>query len=83
MNIPSHGEFKLLLLKLKTYHYPIRCSEQWQKKLKQNARKRAKIIAAEGEMQASAKLGEAADIISNHPVALTAPNSSNDGRNCS
>jgi regulator of protease activity HflC (stomatin/prohibitin superfamily) len=32
--------------------------------------RRAKIVAAEGEMQAAAKLSEAADIISNHPVAL-------------
>lgn len=32
--------------------------------------KRAKIIAADGEFQAAIKLGEAADIISNHPVAL-------------
>lgn len=32
--------------------------------------KRAKIIAADGEFQASIKLGEAADIIASHPVAL-------------
>ena len=32
--------------------------------------RRAKIVAAEGEMQAAAKLGEAADLISKHPVAL-------------
>jgi len=32
--------------------------------------RRAKIVAAEGEFQASVKLGEAADIISRHPVAL-------------
>src|SRR6185437_12889894 len=32
--------------------------------------RRAKIVAAEGEFQASVKLGEAADIISAHPVAL-------------
>jgi regulator of protease activity HflC (stomatin/prohibitin superfamily) len=32
--------------------------------------KRAKIIAADGEFQAAIKLGEAADIISSHPVAL-------------
>ncbi len=32
--------------------------------------RRAKIVAAEGEMQAATKLGEAADIISAHPVAL-------------
>lgn len=32
--------------------------------------RRAKIVAAEGEMQAAQKLGEAADLISQHPVAL-------------
>lgn len=32
--------------------------------------RRAKIVAAQGEMQAAQKLGEAADIISAHPVAL-------------
>lgn len=32
--------------------------------------KRAKIIAADGEFQAAIKLGEAADIIASHPVAL-------------
>lgn len=32
--------------------------------------RRAKIVAAEGEMQAAAKLGEAADIMAKHPVAL-------------
>ncbi len=32
--------------------------------------RRAKIVAAEGEFQASERLGEAADIIAHHPVAL-------------
>ena len=32
--------------------------------------RRAKIVAAEGELQAAVKLGEAADIIAQHPVAL-------------
>lgn len=32
--------------------------------------RRAKIVAAEGEFQAAQKLGEAADVISKHPVAL-------------
>jgi regulator of protease activity HflC (stomatin/prohibitin superfamily) len=32
--------------------------------------RRAKIVAAQGEMQAATKLGEAADIITKHPVAL-------------
>jgi regulator of protease activity HflC (stomatin/prohibitin superfamily) len=32
--------------------------------------RRAKIVAAEGELQSAVKLGEAADIITQHPVAL-------------
>lgn len=32
--------------------------------------RRAKIVAAEGEMQAAVKLGEAADVMAKHPVAL-------------
>lgn len=32
--------------------------------------RRAKIVAAEGEFQAATKLGEAADVITKHPVAL-------------
>lgn len=32
--------------------------------------RRAKIVAAEGELQAAVKLGEAADLIAAHPVAL-------------
>jgi regulator of protease activity HflC (stomatin/prohibitin superfamily) len=32
--------------------------------------RRAKIVAAEGELQSAVKLGEAADIIAQHPVAL-------------
>lgn len=32
--------------------------------------RRAKIVAAEGEMQAAQKLGEAADVMAAHPVAL-------------
>jgi hypothetical protein len=32
--------------------------------------RRAKIVAAEGEYQAAVKLGETADIITAHPVAL-------------
>jgi regulator of protease activity HflC (stomatin/prohibitin superfamily) len=32
--------------------------------------RRAKIVAAQGEFQAAVKLGQAADIITKHPVAL-------------
>jgi len=34
------------------------------------SQRRAKIVAAEGEFQAAVKLGEAADIMAIHPVAL-------------
>jgi regulator of protease activity HflC (stomatin/prohibitin superfamily) len=43
--------------------------------------RRAKIVAAEGEYQASVKLGQAADIITQHPVAL-ASHAADDGGNC-
>jgi hypothetical protein len=36
----------------------------------QERERRAKIVAAEGEYQAAVKLGQAADIITEHPVAL-------------
>ena len=42
----------------------------WLPRLKQNRKKSAKIIAAEGEQLSAAKLGQAADIISKHPIAL-------------
>ncbi len=32
--------------------------------------RRAKIVAAEGELQAAAKLGEASDVMTKHPIAL-------------
>jgi regulator of protease activity HflC (stomatin/prohibitin superfamily) len=32
--------------------------------------RRAKVISAEGEFQASAKLSDAAEVISHHPIAL-------------
>src|ERR1700692_2346503 len=40
------------------------------KEAKAERERRAKIVAAEGEFQAAVKLGEAADIITQHPVAL-------------
>jgi hypothetical protein len=40
------------------------------KKAEAERERRAKIVAAEGEYQASVKLGQAADIITQHPVAL-------------
>src|SRR5467141_1900379 len=40
------------------------------KEAEAESERRAKIVAAEGEFQAAVKLGEAADIITEHPVAL-------------
>ncbi len=45
--------------------------------------RRAKIVAAEGEFQAAVKLGEAADIITAHPVALSASHAADNGGNFS
>jgi hypothetical protein len=43
------------------------------------AERRAKIVAAEGEYQAAVKLGQAADIITQHPTS--APHPADDGGN--
>jgi len=43
--------------------------------------RRAKIVAAEGEYQAAVKLGEAADIITQHPVALQPSHPADHGGN--
>src|ERR1700730_14213603 len=51
--------------RLKTLYCPRICSEA-----EAERERRAKIVAAEGEYQAAVKLGQAADIITQHPVAL-------------
>ena len=58
------------VVEIKDIELPENMQRAMAKQAEAEREKRAKIIAAEGELLASQKLGEAADIISNHPIAL-------------
>lgn len=57
-------------VELKDIQLPDSMQRAMAKEAEAEREKRAKIIAAEGEAQSAAKLGEAADIIAAHPIAL-------------
>ncbi len=57
-------------VELKDIQLPDTMQRAMSKQAEAEREKRAKIIAAEGEALSAAKLGEAADIISAHPIAL-------------
>lgn len=57
-------------VELKDIKLPDSMQRAMAKEAEAEREKRAKIIAAEGEAQSAAKLGEAADIIAAHPIAL-------------
>jgi regulator of protease activity HflC (stomatin/prohibitin superfamily) len=57
-------------VELKDIQLPDSMQRAMSKQAEAEREKRAKIIAAEGEAQSAAKLGEAADIIAAHPIAL-------------
>lgn len=57
-------------VELKDIQLPDSMQRAMAKQAEAEREKRAKIIAAEGEQLSAAKLGEAADIISQHPIAL-------------
>lgn len=57
-------------VELKDIQLPETMQRAMAKEAEAEREKRAKIIAAEGEQLSAAKLGEAADIISKHPIAL-------------
>jgi len=57
-------------VELKDIQLPEGMQRAMAKEAEAEREKRAKIIAAEGEQLSAAKLGEAADIISDHPIAL-------------
>lgn len=57
-------------VELKDIKLPDSMQRAMAKEAEAEREKRAKIIAAEGEAQSATKLGEAADIISAHPIAL-------------
>ena len=71
--IDSHTEpwgVQVTAVEIKDITLPDNMQRAMAKEAEAERERRAKIVAAEGEMQAAAKLGEAADIMSSHPVAL-------------
>ncbi|MDB5178088.1 MAG: stomatin-like protein [Patescibacteria group bacterium] len=61
---------ELTRVELKDIQLPDSMQRAMARQAEAEREKRAKIIAADGEFQSAAKLGEAADIIEAHPVAL-------------
>jgi len=71
--IDKHTEawgVKVTAVEIKDILLPDNMQRAMAKEAEAERERRAKIVAAEGEMQAATKLGEAADIITKHPVAL-------------
>ncbi len=71
--IDTHTEpwgVEVTAVEIKDITLPDNMQRAMAKEAEAEREKRAKIIAADGEYQASIKLGEAADVISKHPIAL-------------
>lgn len=71
--IDSHSEpwgIKVTAIEIKDIKLPETMKRAIAKQAEAEREKRAKIITSEGEFLSAAKLGDAADIISDHPVAL-------------
>lgn len=71
--IDAHSEpwgIKVTIVEIKDIKLPETMKRAIAMQAEAEREKRAKIIAAEGEYLSATKLGEAADIISEHPVAL-------------
>jgi regulator of protease activity HflC (stomatin/prohibitin superfamily) len=61
---------KVTAVEIKDITLPENMQRAMAKEAEAERERRAKIVAAEGEHQAAVKLGQAADIITQHPVAL-------------
>jgi regulator of protease activity HflC (stomatin/prohibitin superfamily) len=61
---------KVTVVEIKDIVLPENMQRAMAKEAEAERERRAKIVAAEGEYQAAMRLGEAADIITQHPVAL-------------
>ncbi len=71
--IDAHTEpwgVEVTAVEIKDIALPENMQRAMAKEAEAERERRAKIVAAEGEFQAAVKLGQAADIISAHPVAL-------------
>ena len=61
---------EVTVVEIKDISLPDNMQRAMAKEAEAERERRAKIVAAEGEFQAAVRLGEAADIIAKHPVAL-------------
>jgi regulator of protease activity HflC (stomatin/prohibitin superfamily) len=61
---------QVTVVEIKDIMLPDNMQRAMAKEAEAERERRAKIVAAEGEYQAAVRLGQAADIISQHPVAL-------------
>ncbi|MBC7540658.1 MAG: SPFH domain-containing protein [Bacteriovorax sp.] len=71
--IDAHTEpwgVEVTAVEIKDITLPDNMQRAMAKEAEAERERRAKIVAAQGEFEAAVKLGEAADIISQHPVAL-------------
>ena len=71
--IDAHTEpwgAEVTAVEIKDINLPDNMQRAMAKEAEAERERRAKIVAAEGEFQAATKLGEAADVITAHPVAL-------------
>ncbi|MBI5614126.1 SPFH domain-containing protein [Candidatus Gottesmanbacteria bacterium] len=71
--IDAHTEpwgVQVTVVEIKDISLPENMQRAMAKEAEAERERRAKIVAAEGEYQAAEKLGQAADLISKHPVAL-------------
>jgi regulator of protease activity HflC (stomatin/prohibitin superfamily) len=71
--IDTHTEpwgTQVTAVEIKDIQLPDNMQRAMAKEAEAERERRAKIVAAEGEFQAATKLGEAADVITAHPVAL-------------
>ena len=71
--IDAHTEpwgVEVTAVEIKDITLPENMQRAMAKEAEAERERRAKIVAAQGEFEAAVKLGEAADIISQHPVAL-------------
>ncbi|HEY5836964.1 slipin family protein [Streptomyces sp.] len=60
----------VFLVELKDIELPVTMQRAMARQAEAEREKRAKIIAAEGEALSAGRLGEAADVIADHPIAL-------------
>jgi len=71
--IDTHTEpwgVQVTAVEIKDINLPENMQRAMAKEAEAERERRAKIVAAEGEYQAAEKLGQAADLIAKHPVAL-------------